>query len=50
MAFGEQKRQNPGCVKRYWEIIADHLSKAGWEWTDRNSQSAKFVFHAKGFE
>jgi hypothetical protein len=19
-------------VKRYWEIIADHLSKAGWSW------------------
>jgi hypothetical protein len=20
------------CVKRYWEIIADRLSKAGWSW------------------
>jgi hypothetical protein len=19
-------------VKRYWEIIADHLSKSGWSW------------------
>jgi hypothetical protein len=25
-----QKRQNAACVKRYWEIIADNLSKAGW--------------------
>jgi hypothetical protein len=25
------KRQNPR-VKRYWEIIADNLSKAGWSW------------------
>jgi hypothetical protein len=22
---------NPSCVK-YWEIIADNLSKAGWSW------------------
>ena len=29
---GEQKRQNPARVKRYWEIIADNLSKAGWSW------------------
>jgi hypothetical protein len=28
---GEQKRQNPRSVK-YWEIIADNLSKAGWSW------------------
>jgi hypothetical protein len=28
---GEQKRQNPRRVK-YWEIIADSLSKAGWSW------------------
>ena len=21
---------NPACVKRYWEIITDNLSKAGW--------------------
>jgi hypothetical protein len=28
---GEQKRQNPPRVK-YWEIIADNLSKAGWSW------------------
>jgi hypothetical protein len=27
----EQKRQNPSWVK-YWEIIADNLSKAGWSW------------------
>jgi hypothetical protein len=20
------------CVKRYWETIADNLSKAGWSW------------------
>ena len=26
---GERKRQNPS-VKRYWEIVADNLSKAGW--------------------
>jgi hypothetical protein len=25
------KRQNPS-VKRYWEIIADNLGKAGWSW------------------
>jgi hypothetical protein len=29
---GEQKRQNAARVKRYWEIIADNLSKAGWSW------------------
>jgi hypothetical protein len=28
---GEQKRQNPAGVK-YWEIIANNLSKAGWSW------------------
>jgi hypothetical protein len=28
---GEQKGQNPARVK-YWEIIADNLSKAGWSW------------------
>jgi hypothetical protein len=27
-----QKRQNLSRVKRYWEIIADNLSKAGWSW------------------
>jgi hypothetical protein len=25
------KRQN-SRVKRYWEIVADNLSKAGWSW------------------
>ena len=29
---GAQKRQNQRTVKRYWEIIADNLSKAGWSW------------------
>jgi hypothetical protein len=29
---GEQRRQNACRVKRYWEIIADNLSKAGWTW------------------
>jgi hypothetical protein len=29
---GEQKRQNGARVKRYWETIADNLSKAGWSW------------------
>jgi len=28
---GEQKRHNPINVK-YWEVIADNLSKAGWSW------------------
>jgi hypothetical protein len=27
----EQKGHNPPRVK-YWEIIADNLSKAGWSW------------------
>jgi hypothetical protein len=27
----EHKRQDPQRVK-YWEIIADNLSKAGWSW------------------
>ena len=27
-----KKRQNSARVKRYWEIIADNLSKAGWSW------------------
>jgi hypothetical protein len=25
-----RKKQNRGRVKRYWEIIANNLSKAGW--------------------
>jgi len=29
LPYGEQKHQNPD-VKRYWEIIADNLHKAGW--------------------
>jgi hypothetical protein len=32
VAPGEQKRQNACRVKRYWEIIADNLSKARWSW------------------
>jgi hypothetical protein len=28
----ERKRGRIRCVKRYWEIIADNLSKAGWSW------------------
>jgi len=28
-----QKRENsPASVKRYWEIVADNLNKAGWSW------------------
>ena len=27
-----KKRQNFARVKRYWEITADKLSKAGWSW------------------
>ena len=27
----ESKKKNPR-VKRYWKIIADNLSKAGWSW------------------
>ena len=27
-----KKRQNSARVKRYWEITADKLSKAGWSW------------------
>jgi hypothetical protein len=30
---GEQRRQNAAQVKRYREIIADNLSKAGWSWS-----------------
>jgi hypothetical protein len=28
----ESKRGTIERVKRYWEIIADNLSKAGWSW------------------
>jgi hypothetical protein len=28
---GEQKQDTPGKAK-YWEIIADNLSRAGWSW------------------
>ena len=28
----ESKRGTIRRVKRYWEIIADNLSKAGWSW------------------
>jgi hypothetical protein len=28
---GEQNRHNPINVK-FWEVIADNLSKAGWSW------------------
>ena len=31
-AFGEQKRHNGAPRAKYWEIIADNLSKAGWSW------------------
>jgi len=31
LAREEQKRQNAARVK-YWEIIADNLSKRGWSW------------------
>ena len=31
LACEEQKTHNRR-VKRYWEIIADNLSKAGWSW------------------
>jgi hypothetical protein len=27
---GEQKGQNPPV--KYWELVADNLSKAGWSW------------------
>ena len=40
----DKKRQNLSRVKRYWEIIADNLSKAGWSWgcvsvVDSNGQT-----------
>ena len=57
---GEQRRHNPSM--KYWEIIADNLSKAGWSWgcvlaIDRNGQTIfvadahrddgkRFVVHA----
>jgi hypothetical protein len=28
----ERKIGRIRCVKRYWEIVADNLSKAGWSW------------------
>jgi hypothetical protein len=31
MMFGKS-RQRPLCRVKYWEIIADNLSKAGWSW------------------
>src|SRR4029077_14011472 len=31
IAVCRAKRTDWGCVK-YWEIIADNLSKAGWSW------------------
>jgi hypothetical protein len=31
LACEEQKRQNAARVK-YWEIIGDNLSEAGWSW------------------
>jgi len=31
IAMWRTKRQNEACVK-YWEIIADNLSKAGWSY------------------
>ena len=46
---GEQKRHNPINVK-FWEVIADNLSKAGWSWgcvatVDSNGQTI-FVANA----
>ena len=43
MLCGEQKRHNPINVK-FWEVIADNLSKAGWSWgcvatVDSNGQT-----------
>ena len=49
MLCGEQKRHNPINVK-FWEVIADNLSKAGWSWgcvstVDSNGQTI-FVANA----
>jgi hypothetical protein len=38
------------AVKRYWEIIADNLSKAGWTWgcvaaIDSSTSLHHFHFH-----
>ncbi len=32
MAFANDDFENARRVKYYWEIIADNLSKAGWNW------------------
>ena len=32
LPLGSVKTGRIRCVKRYWEIIADNLSKAGWSW------------------
>jgi hypothetical protein len=28
----ERKSSRIRCVKRYWELIADNISKGGWSW------------------
>jgi len=57
---GEEKSHNPASVK-YWEIIADNLSKAGWSWgcvsavdsggrtifvADAHNDGQRFIVHA----
>ena len=28
----QKRTECPASVKRYWEIVADNLSKDGWSW------------------
>jgi hypothetical protein len=40
LACGEQKRHNRRV--KYWETIADNLSKAGWSWGYVSAVDIKF--------
>jgi len=31
-ANGDEQSANAALLVKYWEIIADNLSKAGWSW------------------
>jgi hypothetical protein len=32
VAMSSAKEAESRCMKRYWEVIADNLSEAGWSW------------------
>jgi hypothetical protein len=49
-----ESKKTESRVKRYWEIIADNLSKAGWSWScvsaiDSNGRTIWIVDAHRGY-